>query len=370
MKYTRLLLEKEAPEELGYDTIKFNLSESSISDRLMGEFDVDLSELILLYGDHKGLPELRNIIAKQADHPAIKPEQVLATTGAAGALFIIATSLLEKESHLIVVRPNYATNIETPRAIGCEISLIDLRFESQFKLDLNDIEKAIKPNTKLISVTVPHNPSGTMVSWEDLKRLEKIAEKHDCLLLVDETYRDLTTDTPYPSAAGISPRVIAVSSVSKAYGTPGLRLGWLITRDPDLFELFLSAKEQIGICGSVVDEMLAFKALEGRDEWLKRVRAMRARRLEIMKAWIASEELVDWVEPAGGVVCFPRMNVPETFNYAKFYDILLSKYGTYVGRGPWFEMPDNFMRIGFAWPTEEELKEGLKGISSAIRETL
>jgi aspartate/methionine/tyrosine aminotransferase len=200
--------------------------------------------------------------------------------------------------------------------------------------------------------------------------LEKLAEQYDCRLLVDETYRDLTAGEPYPSAAGISPRVIAVSSVSKAYGAPGLRVGWLVTKDPELYELFLAAKEQIGICGSIVDENLALAVLEQRDVWLRAVRAERAERLEIIQEWVVRDELIDWVRPEGGVVCFPWMNVPATFDFDQFYSRLLAEHGTYVGPGHWFEMPRNFMRIGFSWPTVDELKAGLAGISLALRQTL
>lgn len=370
MKYVRMALEKESPEELGYGNIRFNLSESSIADRRMGEFTVDLSDLVLLYGDHKGLPELRELVARQTAQESISASDVLLTSGAAGALFTISTSLLNSESHLVVVRPNYSTNLETPRAIGCEISYVDLSHEDGFRLDLSAVESAITSRTKLISVTCPHNPTGTVMPWTDLLALVKLAEQYDCRLLVDETYRDLTAGEPYPSAAGISPRVIAVSSVSKAYGAPGLRVGWLLTKDPDLYELFLAAKEQIGICGSIVDENLALAVLEQRDVWLRTVRAERAERLEIIQEWVVRDELIDWVRPEGGVVCFPWMKVPSTFDFDQFYSRLLAEHGTYVGPGHWFEMPRNFMRIGFSWPTVDELKAGLAAISLALRQTL
>ena len=115
MKYVRMPIEIESPEEQGYDTIRFNLSESSIRDRNLSELGLDTNGLVLAYGAHKGAPGLRTLIARQSDVPE---EAVLTTAGAAGALFIIATTLLEKGDHLVVVRPNYATNIETPRAIG------------------------------------------------------------------------------------------------------------------------------------------------------------------------------------------------------------------------------------------------------------
>ncbi len=367
MRYRRMIMEVESPEELGYDTIRYNLSESSVADRRLDELAVDLGDLTLLYGAHRGDERLRALIAAQAGSAAITSEHVLVTTGAAGALFIIATSVLDPSAHLIVVRPNYATNLETPRAIGCGITTIDLDFEAGFQLDVDRIEAALQPNTRLISVTCPHNPTGTMMPWSDLQRLAELARARDCLLLVDETYRDLTYQRPYPTAASLGPQVIAVSSLSKAFGTPGLRLGWLLTRNPELFERCLAAKEQIGICGSVVDERVGAAVLEGRERWLAQSGVRNQAHLGIVRDWVAGEELVEWVEPAGGVVCFPRLKVPPGFDCDRFYRALLQPHGTYVGPGHWFEMPKRFLRIGFAWPAEADLRAGLRGISAALR---
>ncbi|RQR69812.1 MULTISPECIES: pyridoxal phosphate-dependent aminotransferase [unclassified Burkholderia] len=371
MKYVRMILEEESPEELGYEKIKYNLSESSISDRKFRDFNVEnLDDLVLLYGEHRGDKQLRELIAKQSGAQSVTSDDVLICNGAAGALFIIATSLLDKGSHLVVVRPNYATNIETPRAIGCETTYIDLEFEEGFKVDLEAIERAVRPNTAYISVTCPHNPTGTMMTWDEIVGLKAIADKHDCLVLVDETYRDLTYGTPYPTAATISDRFISVSSLSKAYGTPGIRLGWLTTRSPALYRLFLAAKEQIGICGSVVDEAIGLAVLKERDSWLAESNKRNLRHLGITRDWINSDPNVEWVEPQGGVVCFPRLKVPSTFNADEFYRSLLQNHHTYVGAGNWFEMSKLHMRIGFAWPTEDELRKGLAGISAAVREQL
>ena len=116
MKYVRMPIEIESPEERGYATIRYNLAESSVTDRALGAFGLDLDGTILAYGDHRGLPALRDEIAGDA---GVGAGDVLATAGAAGALFIIATTLLGPDDHLVVVRPNYATNLETPRASGC-----------------------------------------------------------------------------------------------------------------------------------------------------------------------------------------------------------------------------------------------------------
>ncbi|MEW6631017.1 MAG: aminotransferase class I/II-fold pyridoxal phosphate-dependent enzyme [Pseudomonadota bacterium] len=365
MNYARMVIEKEAPEEYGYDRIRYNLSESSIADQKLSDIGLTLPDLTLFYGEHRGDKELRALIAAQDE--GLSPDDVLVTAGAAGALFIISTSLLSAHDHLVVVRPNYATNIETPKAIGCAISYVDLDFDAGFAVEIERVKAAVRPSTRLISVTCPHNPTGTMMSRADLDALIALAEGSRCRLLVDETYRDLSYGERLPTAASLSRSAISVSSLSKAYGIPGIRIGWLVTRDPVLQETFLAAKEQIGICGSVIDEAIARTMLERRAPFLSSLLPEMAKRRDIVQAWIDGEPLVDWVRPQGGVVGFPKLNVDAGFDLDRFYTRLLEEHGTYVGPGHWFEMSKRFFRVGFGWPKEAELRGGLEAISAALR---
>lgn len=368
LKFVRMPIEIESPEQLGYDTIRCNLSESSVSDRRLRDLNVDLDDVLLCYGDHKGSIDLRDTVARLGS--GLDAEDVLITAGASSALFMVATSLLTPEHHLVVVRPNYATNIETPRAIGCEISFIDLDFEAGFRLDLNKIEAAIRPNTKYVSITYPHNPSGVMLTEAELRAVVALVERKGCLLLFDETYREMTFGPMLPVAASLSPSVISVSSLSKTYGIPGIRIGWLICRDPELMQLFLAAKEQIGISGSMIDEYVGHVALQRRDEWIEPNNRLIRKGFDLVKAWIERDEFMEWVQPEGGCVCLPRIRPDVKIDLPKFYDRLYSAHGTYVGAGRWFKMPDNYFRVGFGWPTLPQLSEGLEGISAAIRDAM
>ena len=358
-------IEVESPEEFGYGRIRYNLSESSVADRKLSDLNLSIPDLTLLYTEHRGSEKLRALIASASE--GLTAADVLITNGAAGALFIIATALLRPQDHLVVLRPNYATNLETPRAIGCAVTHIDLSFEAGFKIDLARLAAAMTPQTKLISVTCPHNPTGVTYSESDLRFLVELAQSRGCYLLVDETYRDLSYGTALPLAASLAPHVISVSSLSKAYGVPGLRLGWLITREPRLQELFLAAKEQMSICGSVIDEWLAEQIVTQRTRLLEPTRTEMRRRLEIVRKWIAAEELLEWVPPDGGVVCFPRMRAVPTGGTESFYRRLTETHGAYVGPGHWFEMPDTYFRLGYGWPTGEDLEAGLHAISAALR---
>jgi len=360
-------IEIESPEQMGYSNIRNNLSESSYTDTLfsdIGDLASNLKDLVLCYGSHAGHEGLRELIIK--DCPLLTKDDVLLTIGAAAGLFIIATSLLEPGDELVVVRPNYATNLETPRSIGAQLRYIDLRFEEGFALDLQAVEEAITTRTKYISITSPHNPTGVCLSHEDLQALAAIAKAHHIRLLVDETYRDMTFGRRPPLAAEFGDHVISISSLSKTYGLPGLRMGWIICRDERLMETFLAAKEQIHICGSPLDEEVAFRYMQHKEEHFQRITRDIREKFDIVKTWMKGQDDLEWVEPQGGCVCFPRIKRPEQTDINTFYELLLKKYGTYTGPGHWFEMPKHYMRIGFGWPAKGQLQEGLKSLTESL----
>jgi aspartate/methionine/tyrosine aminotransferase len=363
-------IEIESPEQVGYDTIDNNLSESSVADRRLTDLGVrvDVDTLLLQYGDHLGDPDLRDAVA--ACGAGVGRDDVIVTAGAAAALFATATALLDPGDHAVVVRTNYATNLETPRAIGAQLDVVDLAFEDGWKLDVGAVEARVRPGvTKLLSVTCPHNPTGTMFDLPTLHALVDIAGRAGAVLLVDETYRDLTHGEPLPIAATLGPRVVSIASMSKAYGLPGLRVGWAVCRDPDLQTVLLAAKEQMVICGATIDEAIAAAVLADRERILPPiVDAVRAR-LARVRHWLGGQTAFEWVEPSGGVVGLVRFRPDVDVDTARFYDVLLAEHGTYVGPGHWFEVDDRHFRLGFGWPTDGELDAGLAGLTAAAAAT-
>ena len=366
MRYRRLPIEIESPEERGYGTIRNNLTESSFADASLDDLGVDLSGLVVAYGDHRGLPGLRELIASEA---GCGPDDVLCTPGAAAALFFVANALLEPGEHALVQHTNYATNLETPRVLGAEVEVLPMRIEDGFALDLDRVAASVRPDTRLISVTVPHNPTGSVLPVEALHGLVDLAERHGTWLLVDETYREMTRGEPLPVAASLSDRAISVSSVSKTYGLPGLRLGWITTRHPELQERFLAVKEQVVICGSTLDEEATRQVLARRDEHLPRIRAAISAHTDLVVAWLEAQDWLEWVAPQGGVVCFPRLREGVVDDVDGFYRALNAD-GTFVGEGHWFDADRRHFRLGFGWPTTDELRRGLDSLArtaSAVR---
>jgi aspartate/methionine/tyrosine aminotransferase len=360
-------IEVESPEQLGYGRIRHNLAESSVTDATLGDLGVDLGGLVLQYGDHLGLPELRAEIA--ADGDGLRADDVLLTPGAVAALFIVHTTLLENGSHVVVARPNYATNVETPRAIGADVSFLELSYDEGWAVDPDRIAALLRPDTRLVSLTTPHNPTGATMSRETLDAAIELVERHgSARLLVDETYREMTFGEPLPVAASLSDRVISVTSLSKTYGLPGIRVGWLVTRDRALQERLLAAKEQILISGSLVDETIALAALRRRPAWLPQIRARIDEAFAVTSAWIDAGEGFEWVPPRGGVVGFPRIrpSVASRIDVDRFYETLFEDHGTVVGPGHWFEQPRTHFRLGYGWPSINELRDGLAALDAAL----
>ena len=360
-------IEIESPEEMGYSTIRYNLAESSVRDLPFSELNVDLSNIILAYGEHRGAATLRALITEGSPHFDI--DDVLVTTGAVMSLFLIATTLLEKTDHIVVIRPNYATNLETPRAIGCEMTILDLIFEDNFSLNTEGVRRALKANTKIISLTNPHNPTGKLFSQETILAIIKIAEEHGCYVIVDETYRDLNFQTPLlPYMATHSNRVISVCSMSKAFGAPGIRTGWLICRDKALMHTLLAAKEQMILGNSIIDEAIAEHLLTQKTAFLAPIHAHIRANFAYIKSWMAQQTFLEWVEPTAGVVCFPRLKDGLTLDFPSFQDTLYNACQTVVGYGHWFEQGERYFRIGFGYPSMADLVEGLQRFELSLKQ--
>jgi aspartate/methionine/tyrosine aminotransferase len=158
--------------------------------------------------------------------------------------------------------------------------------------------------------------------------------------------------------------------VSKAYGLPGLRIGWAVCRDPQVSETLLAAKEQIFICGATIDEAIAGRVLSERARILPPILDEARTRLGIVADWMRNQAVFEWVEPAGGVVGLVRFAPDLAVDTDGFYDGLLHEHGTYVGPGHWFELDDRYFRLGFGWPTTSELEAGLSALSAAGADAL
>lgn len=366
MWFNRMLIEKESPEQFGYERIKYNLTESSTTDKSLADLGIKLeNDLLLCYGDHLGKVELRELIAKRY---GVDKDEVICTIGSCMALFVVYSTLLKPQDHVIVMHPNYPANVAIPQSLGCDVQLYELQFEDGFKLNVDQLIAMLQPKTKLVNITYPHNPTGTMASADDLTRITAACAQNGTYLMVDETYGDLTIGERIPHVCNMTEYGICVESLSKAIGAPGVRTGWIVSKNKALNEALISVKEQICICGSALDEECAYQILQRNDELMAAIRRDIAEKFAVVCDVMDNQDVLEWVKPVGGVVCFPRIKPEIELDVNEFYYKLNYKYGVFVGPGRWFEKDDRYFRIGYAWPDKEQLKRGLETLVATVNE--
>ncbi len=190
---------------------------------------------------------------------------MLITNGATASLFLSAFVLCEPSDEVVTVSPNFPPTLDVISALGVRCRTVKLLFEEQYRLSFARLEQKLSPQTKLVILVTPHNPSGVTVSLGEIEQVLRLMAVHcpNAYLLVDETYREATYgNNPMPSsAANLSDRVITVSSLSKCHGASGLRIGWLTCQSPEILEQLNFAKMNTVISCSVVDEILGLEVL-------------------------------------------------------------------------------------------------------------
>jgi aspartate/methionine/tyrosine aminotransferase len=263
-------------------------------------------ELTLAYTETRGMPELREAIA--ATYDRLTADDILCFAGAEEALYLVPQAILGPDDHAVVMTPNYQAAETIPLAM-CEVTGVALREEDGWALDVDAIEAALRPNTKLVSVNFPNNPTGAVPGLAEWMRLVRLCEERGITLLSDEVYRGLERDaaSALPQAADVSASAVSVGVMSKAYGLPGLRIGWIASRDHALLERTARAKDYTTICNSAPSEVLALIALRARDQVIARNRGIIAENIPLFDAFFARHpDLFEWQAPDGGCVAFPR----------------------------------------------------------------
>jgi aspartate/methionine/tyrosine aminotransferase len=324
-----------------------------------------LARVELGYGTTRGDEELRSLIAADC---GVTAEQVLLTTGAAEAMFLLAQDC--RDGRVLLATPCYPPARIAPEGLGSPVDTVRLRFDDGYRLPVDAMADALRPTTRLVSLASPQNPSGVRFTDAALRELLAAMQERapEAVLLVDETYRASTYgDAEVPrSAAALSPRVVTSSSVSKAHGAAGLRLGWLTTADPALYERLRAAKFATHIAGPTPDEILADRLLRRQADVLAPRAAFLARTLAELERWAATQP-VDLLRPDGGALCclrLPADRVPAEAVPA-FYAALAER-SVRVAPGSWFGEDDRVFRLGFGHLPFDEFIEALGLLAEAV----
>lgn len=346
-------------------TPRYNLGESMGHDLSVAELGRgDLASVTLGYGTSPGDAVLRTLVAGRV---GVADDQILITSGAAAALFLV--SLLQGDGETVVGVPCYPPTFDALQGIGAPVVTVRSRFEDGYRMDLDELADALSQRTQLVTVASPQNPSGVLIPEDEIDQMLASMGRRcpGAFLLIDETFREASYAgmVPAPSYAGKSPRVLTCGSLSKAYGTPGLRIGWLTALDPELREQLRRAKFNSALSCGAIDEFLAGAALSRADELLAERGTLLAQARDIVQRWVKEQDgRVHWIPPDAGAICCVRLD--PAVNHERFH-AELSRRQVLVARGPWFHDSPHVFRLGFGYEPLDRLKLALNEISQALR---
>jgi hypothetical protein len=344
MKFPRFDMERM--QSTWEHRVKYDLSESGVEALTLEEATRDQKELMrsrLGYAEGVGREATRALIA--AFHPGSEAKNVLVTTGTSEANFLALMTLVSSGEEVVVVMPNYMQVHGIAHGLGARVREVWLREERGWRIDLDALAAAVTDKTKLICVCTPNNPTGQVLSRSEIQLIAAIAAKHGTWILSDEVYRGAELDgTESASFSGRGERIVVTGGLSKVYGLPGLRIGWLVAPEAEV-QAALSLKDYTTIAPATLSESLAEVALERRAELLKRARFILGERWPALEDWASrhSREL-HWTPPQAGGICFFSYRFP--IESMTLVDRLIREYSTMVVPGIHFRA-ERHLRIGF-----------------------
>jgi len=318
--------------------------------------------LCLGYTEAPGLPILRDEISKL--HDGVSPGDVLVLAPVEG-IFIAMNCILEEGDHVICTCPAYQALYELANSLGCDVTKWMPDEDRGWMFDVDFLTENIRPNTKLIVVNFPHNPTGYLPSGEDFQKIMKIAKERGIFVFSDEMYRLLELDAKdrLPSAVDIYDNAVVLSGMSKTFGMAGVRIGWLATKNKGLYEKMASFKDYTTLCSSAPSEVLSLIALRAKDAILKRHIARIERNLDILDVFFEKHsKMFCWVRPKAGTVSLPRLLTDEgSFD---FCECARKDAGVLLVPSRLFEFGEKHFRLTFG---RENMPEALGKFEEYLR---
>lgn len=318
------------------------------------EILAELGQTRMTYGPIPGSDRLRSLVASLFEKQTAA--NVVITHGAIGANALVHETVVEPGDRVISIRPNYQQHYSIPASYGAEVNELWLSQADDWLPDLDELDRLATPDTKLIALTNPNNPTGSLMDEPMLARIVDIARRCGAWILADEVYRgiDQHGDGTMVSVADLYERGISTGSMSKPFGLAGLRLGWIVCPE-DLLEAVSIHRDYNTISVGRIDDLFASVALEHKDTLLDRGRRITRTNLAILERFMARRDDLDWVKPNAATVTMIRYR--HDLPSYEFCRRLLSETGVMFMPGDAFGIPQTF-RIGFA-DDEATLEAGL-----------
>lgn len=321
-------------------------------------------KLWLGYTEAQGHPELRAAIA--ALHSGIDAEHVIEAVPEEG-IFLTLNALLEAGDHVVAISPSFQSLWEIARAKGCEISFWRQRQTAAgWHFDINELEGLVRPDTKMLIVNFPHNPSGYLPDHADFERIVELARKRNIILFSDEIYRFSEHDPALrlPSACELYERAVALGGLSKCFGLPGLRVGWLITRDHSLAHEIQELKSYTTICGSGPSEILALIGLENWQTLTQRAVDIVQTNIAISREFFGRFDGLFWAEyPRAGTITLVELRAELAVD--EFAEAAVQQQGVTVLPASVMLFEGNFFRLGLGRRSLPHALEPLEQVISS-----
>lgn len=362
------IFEMERMQSLWENVVEYNLSESGVHplnlvELLTPEEEKELRQIELGYTQTNGTLPLRENISRL--YRNADPEQIMVTAGSSEANFLLMWCLIEPGQEVIFELPNYMQMWGLARAFGAEVKPLWLREELGWQPDPEELKKLITEKTKLIILTNPNNPTGSILSQEIRKEIINLAAQNGAWLLVDEVYRGAERNgLETPSFWGSYDRLVVVAGLSKAYGLPGLRLGWL-AGPPELVRKIWTYHDYTTISVSALTDHLATRVLEPdrRQKILKRTRDILNNNLPVLENWLNGfNGLFSYLPPQAGAILFARYNLQ--INSTELVEKILKEKSVLLVPGDHFEL-DQHLRFGYG-SSQDYLKRALDRVAEVI----
>jgi len=304
----------------------------------------DFKNISLDYTEDQGGMILRQEISRF--HEGVDESNVLVTNGGSEGIYLAMMSLLQPSDHVIVQFPLFQSLYELAIAKGCDVSRWEMRPKRDWELNIDDLEALIRPNTKLIVINVPHNPTGYTLSRETFERIMRVAKCNGIYLFSDESNRFLVhnKDDLLPAATDLYDKAITLGSMSKSLALPGLHVGWLVVHDAKLLNEFLLLKDYTTSSVSAPSQFLTALALRYKDQLLKRIVKIIKSNLELLNEFFEKHsDMVSWVPPGAGSICFPKI----LFEAEDFCQMVRKEAGILLMPGSAYDYSNKYFRIGF-----------------------
>jgi aspartate/methionine/tyrosine aminotransferase len=303
------------------------------------------NNLKLGYTETKGHPILRNEISNL--YKKVKPDDICVLVPEEG-IFIALNVILKPGDHVIVMDPAYQSLLEIPVSIGCEITRWPVQLENnKWFIDPGFLQKAIKRNTKLIIINFPHNPTGLIPDANDFKVIIETAVNNNIYLFSDEMYRylEFSVSHVYESVADLYANGITLSGLSKSFGLPGLRTGWIATRNKELLGKIERFKDYTTICNTAVGEILGIIALRNKDPIISANLNLIRENIQTALILLSDHnDILTWIDPKGSSVAFPFLI--NKFPVEDFCKKLVDQKSVLLLPASLFGYPGNHFRIG------------------------